>query len=83
MPVYHILTASEINYGIINLTKYDGMRGFFSKLPQKFDMYIKGERLLPRKNTKIKIWISFIQMQKFKPGDTARVSRIHDTVYVE
>jgi hypothetical protein len=81
--VTHKVSKSEIDYGIISLRVKDGTRGFFKDLPDRFTVYVKGEKITKRRISAKKIWIGFSQMEKFIPNSTATLSKKNNDIIFE
>jgi len=71
----HEVSHSEIKYGIILLRKTDGTKRFFSNLPERFTINLRGIDLLERHLMPKSIWIGFQDMRKFRPGEVLRLTK--------
>lgn len=77
------MSKSEIEYGIISLRVRDGTNAFFKDLPERFTIYVKGEKITKRRISAKKIWIGFSQMEKFKPNSSATLSKKNNDIILE
>jgi len=80
--LFHELSPTEIKYGILALRDGDGTRRFFSNLPERFTINLRGENLFNRKLLPRSIWIGFTHMRKFNPFDVITIKKDKDVVYM-
>jgi len=78
----HQVSHSEIRYGIILLRKTDGTKRFFSNLPERFTIKLRGNDLLERHLMPKSIWIGFQDMRKFRPGEVLKLTKENGVVYI-
>ena len=62
-----IITPSEINYGLLVFSKDTMSKDFVKQLPEIFDVFVFGERVIGRKFImKNRIWMGLTVMKKFQ-----------------
>lgn len=81
--ITHKISKSEIDFGIISLRVRDGTRDFFKDLPERFTVYVKGEKITKRRISAKKLWLGFSQMKKFNTDDISRISKKNNDIIIE
>ena len=74
MKILHKITPSEITYGILVFAKDTMSKDFVKQLPEIFDVFVLGERVIGRKFImKNRIWMGCTVMKKFQPDQIVKV----------
>lgn len=81
--IVHTITPTEINYGIITLTKKDGVKQFFDELPPRYDIQIGMTTFTHRKTLLNKIWLGRRSLQNFCVGDIVMISKNSGIINIE
>ena len=79
----HEIVHSEITFGILIMRNGDGTRGFFSELPERFDLDLRGEMLFDRRVGANKLWLGYTQTRKFRPGEVIQIFKENDHVMIK
>ena len=61
--ILHIVTKSEINYGILSIRVSDGTKKLLDGLPERFTVDSRGTKIQNRKITTKKVWLGYSEMK--------------------
>ena len=68
------ITQSEIKWGILTFGKKTMSNNFIKKLPEIFDVFVFGERVIGRKFImKKRIWMGLTVMKKFQAEQIVKI----------
>jgi hypothetical protein len=81
--IIHLITKSEIDYGILSMRHGDETYDFFQTLPKKFTVSIRGKQLFDRKISGTKVWIGYTIMRQFQVDEKVTISKKGSIVYIK
>tara|TARA_B100000953_G_C17679375_1_gene311602 strand:+ start:128 stop:382 length:255 start_codon:yes stop_codon:yes gene_type:complete len=74
LKISHKITPSQIDYGLITFSKNTMSTDVVKQLPDVFDVFVFGERVIGRKFImKNRIWMGCTVMKKFEKDQIVRV----------
>ena len=74
MKISHKITPSQIDYGLITFSKNTMSTDVVKQLPDVFDVFVFGERVIGRKFImKNRIWMGLTIMKKFQADQIVKI----------
>ena len=74
LKILHKITPSEITYGLLLFGKDTMSKDFVKQLPEIFDVFVFGERVIGRKFImKNRIWMGLTVMKKFQADQIVKI----------
>ena len=81
--VQHIITKSEIKYGVLSIRKFDGTKEVFFGLPKRFTIRLRRDILYERQIIIKIVWMGVGMMSRFKPGQFVTIMKYRDEIIIE